>query len=165
MRYRSFVSIRFFFTEGSIVAGFARRAAMSLEAMDKYEFLVRAGSGTRRRHWFIITSHSTNISRLKILWNLYYPRLLWERSGDSPHVTGFVLAANTSNVWVAPGVLSRVEDGNSALARSDDSAIGKANPFVSVLAEYLVTYRPILRLIPAPVGIDLAGDLRRQLIG
>ena len=41
-------------------------------------------------------------------------------------------------------------------------AVGKPDPLIAILAEQLVMHRPVVRLVLAPLWVDLAGDLRRE---
>src|SRR5207302_625361 len=47
----------------------------------------------------------------------------------------------------------------------DHHAIGKADPLASAVFEGSVAHRPVGRLVLAPVGVELSGDLTGQLIG
>src|SRR5438128_1484897 len=61
--------------------------------------------------------------------------------------------------------LGRVEHGHGTATRCQHLAIGKADPLASVLIEELVAHSPVGLLVLAPVGVNLPGDLRGQLIG
>ena len=53
----------------------------------------------------------------------------------------------------------------SSSARRDHLTIGKADPLISVLIEELIADSPVGLLVLAPVGVNLSGDLRQQLVG
>jgi hypothetical protein len=59
----------------------------------------------------------------------------------------------------------RVEYLEGGLAGGKDGAVGKGNPLTLVWTEELVADRPVRRLVLAPVGVDLSGDLRGQRVG
>jgi hypothetical protein len=60
--------------------------------------------------------------------------------------------------------LGLVKDRYGTGARRDHSAVGKANPLVSILLEELIADGPVFRLIFTPIGMNLPGDLGRQLV-
>ena len=55
--------------------------------------------------------------------------------------------------------LGGVKHGHGTAARRDHHAIGKADPLADVLIEKSVVDSPVCRLVFAPVGVDLPGDL------
>ena len=58
-----------------------------------------------------------------------------------------------------------MKDKDWSFTGSDHLAIGEADPLSQVLGQELVSNRPIVRFILAPVGMDLAGNAIGQSVG
>ena len=85
--------------------------------------------------------------------------------GRPPHPDGFVLVADAGDERVPAGSLGRVEDRHRVLTGRDYGPVGEPDPPALVLSKEAIAGRPVGRLIGAPVGVDLPGDLGGQLIG
>ena len=64
-----------------------------------------------------------------------------------------------------PRCLGRVKHGHGTGARRDHLAVGKADPLASILIKELVTDSPVVRLVLAPVRVDLPGNFGGLLVG
>jgi hypothetical protein len=58
-----------------------------------------------------------------------------------------------------------VEHFERGLTGGDDGTVGKGNPLALILTEELVADSPVVRLVLAPVGMDLSSDFGGQLVG
>jgi hypothetical protein len=77
----------------------------------------------------------------------------------------FLFPPDTDEKWMQLGCLRRLEHGHRTRARRDHFAVGEADPLTLVLSKELVADGPVLRLVLAPIGMDLPGNFKRQLIG
>jgi hypothetical protein len=84
---------------------------------------------------------------------------------NSADTTGLVLPANTDEKRMLPRRFCRMKHLDRARAGGDHGAVGKADPPILVLTKELIAHGPIRRLVFAPIRVDLASDLRGQLVG
>ena len=64
-----------------------------------------------------------------------------------------------------PRLTGGVEYFDRARADGDHDAVGEGDPLIAVLHEQLVAGGPVLPFVPAPLGMNLVGDLRWQAVG
>src|SRR5437899_12041901 len=87
-----------------------------------------------------------------------------KRVPSAPHAAGFVFMADAGHKGVRRRRFCRMKNRSQACAGSNDFAVRIANPLPLVLFEELVPTSPILRLILAPLRINLPGDFGREFV-
>src|SRR5437879_3493088 len=86
------------------------------------------------------------------------------RNWTAASVMARLLDRHTSDKRVAPRRFGRMENSHRAGSGGDHRAVDKTDPLTLILAEQFIAHGPILRLVLAPVGMDLAGDFRGKLV-
>jgi hypothetical protein len=86
------------------------------------------------------------------------------RGRHSADAARIIFPTNADEERMQTSCLSRVKPGHWTTAGGNHPAISKTDPLASILVEELVALRPVRLLVLAPVGVDLPGDVRRQLI-
>jgi hypothetical protein len=79
----------------------------------------------------------------------------------APHLARLVLMPDASDKRVESRVLGSMEDIHGDGAGRDDSPVGKPDPLAEVLFEQPLPRVPVAGLVPAPIRVDLPGDLGR----
>src|SRR5438105_10994512 len=82
----------------------------------------------------------------------------------STHPVRLFLSADTDDIRMLSRLMGGVEDCHRARAGGDDGSVRKTDPLALVLREELIADRPVCRLVLAPVGMDLASDIRGQAV-
>src|SRR5581483_9322847 len=85
--------------------------------------------------------------------------------GNAANAARFLFPPDTDEERVQPRRPGRVEYGHGTRAGCNHLAVGKADPLAAVMAEKLVANRPVSGFVLAAVGVQLPGDVRRQLVG
>jgi hypothetical protein len=99
--------------------------------------------------------------------NLHQPHLRrlagHPRQGSVTDAARFFFPSNANEERMQPRCLGRVKHSHGTGARRDHSSFGKADPLASVLIEELVADGPVVRLVFAPVGAEVAARFQEAV--